>query len=41
MKYDVFKLLYTKLNINDNINIIYGNVAQNVIRIYNIHRGIC
>lgn len=27
-KYDVFKLLYTKLNINDNINIIYGNVTH-------------
>lgn len=28
LMYDVFKLLYTKLNINGNINKIYGNVTH-------------
>lgn len=39
MKYDVFRLLYTKLNMNGYISIIYGNVIHECDK--DIHRRIC
>ena len=39
MKYDVFRLLYTKLNMNGYISIIYGNVIHESDK--DIHRRIC